>query len=79
MRTDEEDLAFVIANASCFVATAFLGRARTERVEAATLEAAREAAAGLYRGKPIAIYAIARNVEGATMRQRHVENWEPRK
>lgn len=78
MRTDAEDLAWVVAHAKYFIATAFRGRATYDRIETATLEEAREAAKRLYTNRPVAIYAIATDLDGATLRQRHVENWSPK-
>ena len=75
----DEDNAYVIANAHHYSATAFLGRATYERVDVPTLEEARKAAAGLYRDRPVMIYAVALNLDGATARTVHVENWEPKK
>lgn len=76
MRTRDEDTALVIASADYFTAVAFRGRARYDRVEVPSLEAAREAAAGLYVNRPVGIYAVAR-VEGSA-REVHIENWEPK-
>lgn len=77
MRTDAEDLAFVVANAHHFTAVAFRGRGRYETIECPSLEAARMTAQALYRNRPVGIYVVAYNIEGATERQRHLENWEP--
>jgi hypothetical protein len=74
---DSLDLLEVIGKADRFVAVAFRGRGVYERVEAATLSQARVAARSLWRGRPVGIYAVARDVRGATLRSRHVENWEP--
>lgn len=79
MRSDAEDLAMVIANADHFVSIAFRGRGKYDRIKSPTLEAAREAAQRLYAGRPVLIYAVAFDLDGATARQRHVENWMPSK
>ncbi len=78
-RSDAEDLALVLSSASSFTAIAFRGRGLYERREAPSLEAARLEAAKLYQGRPIGIYAVAKGLEGATERSRHIENWEPNK
>ena len=77
IRTDAEDLALVLANASHYTAVAFRGRGHYDRVECPSLDAARQAAKGLYTNRPVGIYVVARNLEGATSRERHLENWEP--
>ena len=80
MRSDEEDLALVVANADHFVSIAFRGRCKYVRIKSPTLEAARETAKRLYTNRPVAIYVVALgNIEGATARQLHVENWMPSK
>ncbi len=78
MRSDTEDRALVIDKATFFTAVAFRGRGQYERVQAASLQAAREAAKALHTNRPVAIYAVAHCVDGATERAVHVENWEPR-
>lgn len=78
MRTDAEDLALVIANAHHYTAVAFRGRGQYDRIECPSLEAAREAAKTLYTNRPVMIYAVAHNLEGATDRERHIENWSPK-
>jgi hypothetical protein len=77
MRTIEEDLALVIANVHHFTSVAFRGRGQYDRIESPTLEAAREAARQLYTNRPVMIYVVALNLDGATARERHVENFGP--
>ena len=79
MRSDTEDRALVIAKATFFTAVAFRGCGQYERVQAASLPAARTAAQALYSNRPVAIYAVAHGVDGATERAVHIENWEPQK
>lgn len=67
-----------IAQAKKFVVVKFLGRRTAakpdcfERYDCPSLEAARQKAAEVYVGRPLAIYAVL-----TTMRECHVENWEP--
>lgn len=77
MKTDAEDLAAVVAAADHFVAAAFRGVGVWDRIQVKSLEEARAAAAVLYRNRPVAIYVVAYDHEGATERSRHVENWAP--
>lgn len=79
MRSDDEDLALVISRAHHFVSIAFRGCGKYDRIESPNLEAAREAAKQLYVSRPVAIYAVAYDLDGATVRSRHVENWMPSK
>ncbi len=50
--------AWVLANATYFVACAFRGRGRYERAECASLEAACAAARRLRTDRPVGIYAV---------------------
>jgi hypothetical protein len=63
----------VLARADRFYATAYLGLGRYDVREAATIEAAREAARDLYIDRPVAIYAS----DGQS--KVHVENYDPRR
>lgn len=79
MRTDAEDHAMVLANVDHFRAVAFRGRGVYDSLNANSLTEARALAIALYKDRPVAIYAVALNLDGATERARHVENWEPKK
>lgn len=79
MRTDAEDQAMVIANAKFFTSVAFRGQGCYERIDSSSLEQARKMASVLYTNRPILIYAVAYDLDGASVRQVHVENWEPEK
>jgi hypothetical protein len=74
----EADRLKVLAHATRFASVAFRGRGKYDRVESDTLEQARVAASELYFDRPVTIYAIAYNLDGASIRTAHIENWSPK-
>lgn len=67
-RTADDHAAWVRNGAERYVAVAFRGRGKYDRVDAATIEEAREAARSLKTDRPAMIYAVR------GFHQVHVEN-----
>jgi hypothetical protein len=73
-----QDTAHVVAHASLYAVVKFTRRGQFTRVECNSLVQARAVAKRLYRGaRPVGIYCVAFNLDGAIERQVHLENYPP--